>query len=287
MTFDGSGDVKAFVTKVELVATIKGYEGEKFAAAIASRLEGPALDLYLRLSTEDRKSADRIKEELLKEYERGNRDREEALSELSSRRRKDAEAAQTFAFKIQELVRLAYPGFTVAAQETISKYFYMKELHTDMLLAIKSIPTFSTADLKTLIDETSRLELAGVRSVTTKKVICAIDETQAQSETDNANHQANLVKEITETVMKQLTDQGINSVSTNKVNNETARRQNQFNRRKNNRYNKGRPSSNQNTYPCRNCNSTNHLVRFCPVRFCQACGNRGHDSWDKSCPKYL
>ena len=41
------------------------------------------------------------------------------------------------------------------------------------------------------------------------------------------------------------------------------------------------------TRRCRACQSADHYVRECPVRFCQACGNKGHDSWDKSCPKYL
>ena len=54
-TFDGTGDVKAFITKVELVASIKGHTDEKLAAALASKLEGAALDLYMRLSDDDKK----------------------------------------------------------------------------------------------------------------------------------------------------------------------------------------------------------------------------------------
>ena len=37
---------------------------------------------------------------------------------------------------------------------------------------------------------------------------------------------------------------------------------------------------------CKCCQSTDHLVRNCPLRFCQACDNKGHDAWDPSCPKY-
>ena len=71
LAFDGTGDVKAFLTKVKLVAKVKGYDNEKLAAAIGSKLDGCALDLYMRLSDDDKKSPIRIKEELLKEYERG------------------------------------------------------------------------------------------------------------------------------------------------------------------------------------------------------------------------
>ena len=38
---------------------------------------------------------------------------------------------------------------------------------------------------------------------------------------------------------------------------------------------------------CRNCHNTQHLVRRCPPRFCQSCGERGYDWWDKSCTKFL
>ena len=76
ITFNGSGDVKAFVKKVELLASMKNYEGEKLAAAMATRLEGPALDLFLRLSEAEQKEPSRLKEELFKEFERGNRDRD-------------------------------------------------------------------------------------------------------------------------------------------------------------------------------------------------------------------
>ena len=59
-TFDGSGDVRAFLTKVERAASLKGYTEEKLAAAVACRLDGSALDLYMRLSDDDKKSPARI-----------------------------------------------------------------------------------------------------------------------------------------------------------------------------------------------------------------------------------
>ena len=31
---------------------------------------------------------------------------------------------------------------------------------------------------------------------------------------------------------------------------------------------------------------TDHMFRQCPDRFCQSCGNKGHDGWDRECPKY-
>ena len=128
-SFNGTGDVRSFITKVELYSALKGYTGEKCAQALASRLEGPAFDIYLQLSTEERKDVNKIAEELLKEFEPGKRNREEAISELSKRRRENGESVQHFSYKILELVKLAYPTFTLEAQETIAKDYFVNGLH--------------------------------------------------------------------------------------------------------------------------------------------------------------
>ena len=46
--FTGEGDVKEFITKVELNSALKGYTDEKCAQNLAARLEGPAFDVYLQ-----------------------------------------------------------------------------------------------------------------------------------------------------------------------------------------------------------------------------------------------
>ena len=51
--------MKVFLTKLELVAAIKGYEDEKKAQYLASKLVPPAFDVYLRLSAEDKKNFDK------------------------------------------------------------------------------------------------------------------------------------------------------------------------------------------------------------------------------------
>ena len=53
--FTGIGDVNKFLTKVELQAELKGHAGERKAQFFASKLDGAALDIYLRLSGDDRK----------------------------------------------------------------------------------------------------------------------------------------------------------------------------------------------------------------------------------------
>ena len=79
MYFDGTGDVACFVEKVELIATLKGHTDEKKAIFIASKLGGSAFDVYRRLSTDDKKDSGKIKEELLKEFCREERNAKKNL----------------------------------------------------------------------------------------------------------------------------------------------------------------------------------------------------------------
>ena len=69
-----------------------------------------------------------------------------------------------------------------------------------MQLALKSISNFSTADFKTLIDETCRLELAGVTSAMTKERtnIYSVSENRNVGERNRDGEQINMVEQITE-----------------------------------------------------------------------------------------
>ena len=172
--FNGTGDVRSFIAKAELYSSLKNYTGEKCAQALASKLEGPAFDVYLRLSSEDRKDANKITAELLKEFERGRRDREEALSELSKRKREVGESAQNFAYKILELVKLAYPTFESKTQETISRDYFVNGLHVDMQVALKSLQAFENKTLNELAGETTRLVSRHSIIICKQKVLCKL-----------------------------------------------------------------------------------------------------------------
>ena len=111
-TFNRTGNVKEFLTKVELQSQLKGYAGKKAAQHIVSRLEGPAFKVYLCLSDDHRKDTKQVRKELSKEFERGQLNRNEALQELTTRSRKKDESALTCAYKISELVKLAYPSIS-------------------------------------------------------------------------------------------------------------------------------------------------------------------------------
>ena len=86
----------------------EGFEGEKAAQNLACRLEGRAFDVYLRSWETDKRDRSKIQEELKREFERGNQDRELAVHELYNHKRFRDESAQTLAYKIEQLVKRAY-----------------------------------------------------------------------------------------------------------------------------------------------------------------------------------
>ena len=163
-TFNESENVKEFLAKVELQSQLKGYTGEKEAQHIASCLEGQAFDVYLRLSDDHRKDAKQVKKELLKAFEWGQRNRDEALQELTTRSRKKDESALMYAYKISELVKLAYRSIEEQAKGIIAKDYFVRGLHPEMQKALKSNEKFSSNDIKALASEVVCLEIASIKS---------------------------------------------------------------------------------------------------------------------------
>ena len=137
--YDGKTDVKVFLTRVSLVAAIKDYNNEKKAQFLVSTLLPPALDVYMRLSEDDKKDFAKIEEALLKEFQKGQLNREEAIHILNDRKQQQEETPQTFAYKILELVKLAYPTFDDNVRLTIAKDYYMRGMHMDMQVAMQVV----------------------------------------------------------------------------------------------------------------------------------------------------
>ena len=250
-SFDGTSDVKVFLEKVTIHWSLKGYEDEKCAQNIASRLVGRSFDVYLRLADIDKKNPEKIKEELLREFERGKQDRELAIHELTNRMRNADESAETFAYTIQELVALAYPTFDVETRNTISKDYFVKGLNSKMQIALKSLPDFNSA---------KSLQQDHCMSVNPDRLADTIT--------------AKLLEKI----------QGI-SLNNPGGNNRYSRPSGSrgFAGGRNFR---GRYQGNRSPCKCRSCQSPGHFVRECPTRFCQSFGAQGHDAWNPTCPKY-
>ena len=277
--FDGTSDVRKFVTKTELEAALKNHADEKKAQYMASKLVGHAMDVYLRMSDEDKKDPEKLKAELLKEFERGQLNREEAIAELDSRKRLPNEAAETYAYKVIELIKLAYPSFGDPVRASLAKDFFVKGLSNELQLALKSGANYSTMDVKAVTTEAVRLELAGVGV----KKPC----TEASIEAGD-----DMVDKIAEKVIQRLGGVTVSSAedraSDGQINSATAvppqRRGPRGNRNRGRA--RGRGTQSNQTRACRSCQNTDHIVKDCPTRFCQACGGRGHDQFNSTCPNY-
>ena len=261
--FTGKEDVNAFIVKVELYNKLKKYTGEDAAVSLASRLQEPAFNVYLRMSEDDRKDIEKIKTELKKQYEVGNCDREEALQLLSAAQRKQDETAKDFAYRIEQLVKLAYPTFTDANKLVHQKDAFVRGVHPDMQMKLKTLENFADLDMKGILDHTVRLEVAGVKSVpkTIKEEVSSVecvDQLEVASGTDER------LMALEEAVAKI-------SIGSSAPRGRKRRGGSNGNR--------------SNRKSCWNCGDTSHLLHQCPKRFCPACGQQGHDVMDKRCPK--
>ena len=262
--FNGDGDISEFITKVELYSALKEYDDEKRAQNLASRLEGPAFDVYLRLDQDDRKNINKLKDELLKEFESGRRNREEAVCTLTKRYRKQGESAHTYAYKIKELVNLAYPDFENAAKSTLAKDQFVRGLHADMQMALKCMDNFKDCDINALADHIVRLEIAGIKSNYRGCSSGSLDSVNAP----RTSMQDSIVNSIVVKVVDKLANLTLHREAGGNATSERNRS----------------PPSQQ--LKCWCCKSSKHLIRNCPNRFCKACGQQGHDSKDNICPKY-
>ena len=153
------------------------------------------------------------------------------------------------------------------------------------LWAIVSLPKLSTASLNDLAKETTRLQIAGIESFASpRQGHCMSIKTE------------DLVDSIANKVLAKMKGMSVgapggteDSPSVNyfdKKFNRFATRGKNKSRPRSSNFRGGYQPSNFQSQRCRSCQSTDHYVRECPSRFCQACGNKGHDSWDKSCPNY-
>ena len=92
--FDGTGNLLSFLDRITVWTTLKGFEGEKKALALASRLEGTSFENYQRLDSEEKQDFDVIVVSLEKEFLGGAMDRRLAVEQLRGRKWKQFENLQ-------------------------------------------------------------------------------------------------------------------------------------------------------------------------------------------------
>ena len=281
--YDGTTDVRKFITKVELEASLKNHDGEKKAQYMASKLVGHVMDVYMRMPDEEKKDPAKVKAELLKEFERGQLNREEAIAELDTRRRLPKESVENFAFKVIELIKLGYPTFAENVRQSLAKDYFVRGLSKELQLAIKSLQDYDTMDVKGITKEAVRLEIAGVSAPSAPTSVASAE---PQSCDD-------MVDKIAEKVIEKLAGTNlspkpvsVDSSEMNAVDNRTGFGQRGRGRGRGRGGRGFNAARNQPPKKCRCCKRSDHLIRDCPERFCQACGRRGHDQYSTECPNH-
>ena len=163
--FDGTGNLLSFLDRITVWTTLKGFEGEKKALALASRLEGAAFENYRRLDSEEKQDFDVIVVSLKKEFLGGAIDRWLAV-ELRGRKWKQfEEPPAAFAHDIGRLVRLAYPGFDSGSAITLAKDAFLDGLPREFQILLRRDKTTNAKVVKELAKEVNQLPLAGIPSV--------------------------------------------------------------------------------------------------------------------------
>ena len=110
--------------------------------------------------------------ELLKEFNKGQSNRETAIKELNNQKLKPLELYATHAYKITELMKLAYPDFDENTRMTIAKDYFVNALSSDTQTALKSIASYPSKSLQYIVTETTRLKLAGGKVENTSQCRC-------------------------------------------------------------------------------------------------------------------
>ena len=275
------------------------------------------LNVYLSLSDDNKKDAEEIKKALRAEFEPARRDREVALQKLANRMMLKGESPYTYAYSLMELTKLAYATLPADSRDVIARDHFMKGQSRDMQVALKSLPQFSTKPVTELAKEVVRFQTAGVSTNDFIPVKSEVDSIEVKLQNTSAD--STMIDSVVDKVVAKLSDmhsvQASNSLNYIRGKGQRGRRgysrganaftpnnrgntyqtnyyrgANEFtsNYRGNNyqtkRTDRGNPS--RNSFNCRSCKSPAHGYSKCPTRFCQACGGRGHDAWNQSCPNY-
>ena len=142
---------------------------------------------------------------------------------------------------------------------------------------------FENKTLDELVEQTTYLEIAGANAEGIKSTSETIAEVSTMG-SRGSNIESKLdrlvdLMEQTLTCEEQTSGDQLNYAG--RGDRETNRRGRNWNQRTRNNARQGGPQK-----KCRICNDSTHLFRKCPERFCQTCGGKGHDGWDRDCPKY-
>ena len=141
-----------------------------------------------------------------------------------------------------------------------------------MQMKLKTLENFADLDMKGILDNTVRLEVAVVKS-TNEKIKEDMNVVGEEQKNEAVGIERSLMARLDglEEAIAKLSFKPNTPVS----------------KRRDSRPKQGGIKSlgSKGTRQCWNCGDKTHILRQCPKRFCQACGGRGHDAWEEKCQK--
>lgn len=153
--YNGLTPLEPYLAQVDLAALHDGWSQEETATHLALALEGPALQVLIDLSPEERRDLQALTAALNRRF--GQRtSAEQSREELTNRRRREGESVGAFAADIRVYTRKGYPTFPTAAREELSLHAFLRGLTPERLR--QHVRLLSPRDLSEALREAERAE---------------------------------------------------------------------------------------------------------------------------------
>ncbi len=130
--YSGLTPLEPYLAQVDLAALHDGWRREETATHLALALEGPALQVLIDLSPEERRDLQALTAALNRRFGQGT-SAEQSREELTDRRHREGESGGAFAADIRVYARKGYPTFPAAAREELSLHAFLRGLTPERL----------------------------------------------------------------------------------------------------------------------------------------------------------
>lgn len=130
--YSGLTSLEPYLAQVDLAALHDGWSREETAIHLALALEGPALQVLIDLSPDERRDIQALTAALSRRF--GQRtSAEQSREELATRRRREGESVGAFAADIRVYARKGYPIFQSDVREELSLHAFLRGLTPERL----------------------------------------------------------------------------------------------------------------------------------------------------------
>lgn len=285
--YNGTGDVDLWLMKMKFYCSTKKFEGKQEAHAIASKLEGAAFLCIARLPDADQDDPTKVKAALRKEFDKEAIDHEKAVDELRGLKRKTGETPPQLAWRIEKLMRKAYPELCTSEDESAQKTHrqmlqdaFLGAIDDVMSQRLKSDTKHREFDLTKLAEELDRLELIYKSS---SSQVNNVRRSDSQERRDKISFRKMIREEVAAALAKESDE-----IDADQADSDSSKRVSFVGKRKFPPRNPTRRERSAKGRGCFHCESSEHFKKDCPYKtLCQRCWQKGHTAplCNAPCPR--